>query len=702
MSLYQPTNIIPSLIGSFGNGVVDASDTNGMTVSWQVNGNSAMTAFEIKILSQNAASTVLYDTGKITSGCPFYGTDFAGRIQFFSYTISAAALSTASITNGNEYKLLITQWWSNADSITQSSASAFRTRAKPTLTISNLPEPLTARSYKFNASYSQANGDSINWVRWQIADVDKVDEPFFDTQNIYGTGELSAEYDGFFTDNTYAVRCTVQTESGVIADTDWNIFSCEYVVKPLEGLVSVCQTCTGVKLAWDNINYIVGRPVGSYRITGEHLFLDENSSVTWDNANGVPLSLSAPWAFAWKGKLGAVPSIGTVNAFTFTMGQWDMAVKVGSSGVTLSYHGTTLGSFTASQLASKTFLTEEDIFTFIITPTTFYARCETPSGGLYPANNLYPSNSLYPADNTSFASHNTQTSISYTQGTIGKVVLSGEQETYYVWVGGAEETAVFTSMMTGNTSYKPDDIASSVFYASFANGLNAGSTFIASDDYRGMLLYRKDEDDDNFHFVGYAPIGTFGMMDYGARSQVKAKWYAFPFGENSIIAYPLESPEYAPVFWNWTIYECEENMDSDYSTNSDTLTPVEIFSFSCNVSSSTISNENSPGILQNFTRYPTVQLAPQNYQAGTIEALIGNISSYHYSDTVEKRNAIWALSKTKNRLFLKNRKGDFLEIRISGSITMKTLDESKEQAQTVTLPWVEIKDTKMVSVAKRI
>ena len=74
--LYQPTNIYPSMTGSLGNGVVDAA--KDLRVTWQVNGNSAMVAYQITIYRNDSASTQLYSTGKQTQGCPFYGVDAAG------------------------------------------------------------------------------------------------------------------------------------------------------------------------------------------------------------------------------------------------------------------------------------------------------------------------------------------------------------------------------------------------------------------------------------------------------------------------------------------------------------------------------------------------------------------------------------------------------------------------------------------------
>ena len=51
--LYQPTNVYPSMTGALGNGVVDAN--GNLTVSWQVNGNSPLTAFQIVIYDFDAA-----------------------------------------------------------------------------------------------------------------------------------------------------------------------------------------------------------------------------------------------------------------------------------------------------------------------------------------------------------------------------------------------------------------------------------------------------------------------------------------------------------------------------------------------------------------------------------------------------------------------------------------------------------------------
>ena len=100
MGLNQPIYVSPSVAWGVGNGTIDA--TTGLEVSWRVTGNVPMTSFQINVMENTAASTLLYSTGEITDNCPFYGTDGDGNAIPFTYTIDAATLAANNITNGNE------------------------------------------------------------------------------------------------------------------------------------------------------------------------------------------------------------------------------------------------------------------------------------------------------------------------------------------------------------------------------------------------------------------------------------------------------------------------------------------------------------------------------------------------------------------------------------------------------------------------
>ena len=264
--LYQPTNIVPSLDGAVGNGVVDALED--LVISWQVNGNSPMTAFRIYLYHNDAASSLILDTGKRTTGCPFYGTDLYGDPVFFSYTISAAYLAFAGVVNGMDLKLILRCWWSAAEYVTLSSAAAFVTRARPTLSLTALPDPVTGRSQTFSVTYAQAEGDAMNRLRWRLAEADRTEAPFLDTLGAYGAIQPELSWDGFRAGVRYAVRCDIQTENGVDADTGWTEFDVRYAQAAAPGSVTAAREAEtgGLRLTWPASASIAGETVLGYAV----------------------------------------------------------------------------------------------------------------------------------------------------------------------------------------------------------------------------------------------------------------------------------------------------------------------------------------------------------------------------------------------------------------------------------------------------
>ena len=256
--LNQPTNIKPDEVN--GSGTVDI--TENLEVSWQITGGSAMTAYQIVIYSNSTNSTQLYSTGKVTLSTPFWGISASGAMQRYSVTISASDLATAGLTNGNEYKIIITQWWSANDSIEQSTASLFITRAMPTVAISNIVSPLSQNYYTFEGTYTQAQGDAIKWLRWEIADEDNtgtINEDFYDSGYIYGTGDLQCEYEGFFTGSAYNVKLTIETINGQQATTGWQRFWVEYNVSATSSTATASLTNNGyVLITWEAVESATG------------------------------------------------------------------------------------------------------------------------------------------------------------------------------------------------------------------------------------------------------------------------------------------------------------------------------------------------------------------------------------------------------------------------------------------------------------
>ena len=690
MAIYMPSQITPDVRSGLGAGTIDA--TQGMVVSWRINGSSAMTKFSITIYANDANSTQKYTTGELNTGCPAYGTTSTGQIQMFSYTLSAATLSGAGITNGNEYKLVIQQWWSNNDSVTQSSASVFVTRKDPTLTISAIGSGgvISTRYYTFTGNYSQAQGDALNWFRWQIAFANDTANPFFDSERITGTMDISAYYDGFFANTQYAVRLTCQTENGVEKDTGWVNFSCVYAVPSTTGgLTATCAPNTdAVRVEWTGIGSYPGTATGPYSISPDHLLtLPRNSIIYWENGIAKPMSLAAPWSVIWKG------TVGNSNADLFTVGENGSNITLSYSfagqSIVLTQNGTTV--------ATQTGIVNMPTITAVLTEDTLYLRVERPGGGLYPANTLYPSDSLYPAADDMITITTYTISVTYTQVDIDFASVGGYQicEFFEIINGDPSVDAINAAINDGD--YVPGSDGTDYFLADWTHGIDAGSLDIGGESVIGFAVYRGQEGSPILEKIAETDKEAEEVYDYGATSQQGPyTYYLFPIGQTKYLASPVISDSITPCWFNWTLIECEETSETNL------FSVLAAYRFRLNVGTGPMSNNNSPGILPNFTPYPKIQLSHQNYKSSTLSGLIGAVrwtnGQPEYIDTMALRDALFALSVTQNPLFLKSRKGDLIRVKIAGAISMQTYDSTQEQIQEASIPWVEVGSAKGVSL----
>lgn len=305
MALYQPSNIIPSSFAGEGFGTVDVNDSPFF--SWQVNGNSAMQSFQIDIM-QNDADSTLVKTISSRDGCPFYGKDNKGNPVMFTYAPSVSWLRW-ELENGRSYKFKITQFWketpnsSTLQQITQQSASVFITRTKPVVTLDNFISPVNGLNYTFLASYSQAQGDAIDWCRWQFAIINADgSKTILDDTGAINTGVLSYTVDGLMTGRTYSISLTVQTQNGVQATTGWTNFSVYYEVVPNETKASVTLQPDGSVLVDTGASLGIQPTISE---GAEYEFKDGSfklgtGNVRWNIPTGV--NYSSELLAKWKGR----------------------------------------------------------------------------------------------------------------------------------------------------------------------------------------------------------------------------------------------------------------------------------------------------------------------------------------------------------------------------------------------------------------
>lgn len=744
--LFQPTNITPSALGETGNGVVDI--TQDLNVSWQVNGNSPMTAFMISIYLNDANSAPVYTTGRRADNCPFYGVDYKGETRMFSVPIQANALVGAkgtsfysasggitaaetnyttfssavggahgnyyfrydgsdwylngntvsladygiSITgtaasgdtvtvvfgmiNGSTYKMVITQYWGENESVTQIAASAFITRSLPTISVDQVPDPLASRAYSFTASYSQAQGDTLAWVRWRIALASDLENPILDTQNIYGTSQLRVDYEGFFTGNSYAVSCTIQTENGVEIGTGWLTFAVEYSLASLAGNLTACRAkgASAVLVQWPLVTYIPGTAHGTYAVQNGNLLLGADGSVIWNSVNSGAMNFGTPWSIAYETRLAGE----SISLLTMETDSGALEISYKTPELTVNLSGTKLYAP----------IPPDSYISLILTPDHLYLRYTHATGGLTPSLTLYPSETLYPRADSQTTSEKKDGPVSYTQGNILDITLSGPQTCNYLWITAGDFPDDVIDQIYNHGGYEPTYAEGTYMLANFTDDLQGGSLAQYNGSLTGLALYRQEGDSPRLEYLATVPLSTQAILDYGARSQTAYMYYLFPTSDTVYVTDAVISDSITPVFWSWSVLECVLQDDGHYLIHAE-------YDFGKNLTSGEISNNNSPTVLGNFTPYPLVQPSPNLYRSGTLQSYIGTVdyaNGNKYSDTISLRDAITALGQSQNTLFLKNRKGDLIKIRISGPIGMTTDDNTREQAQTVSLPWVEVGD----------
>lgn len=679
MALFMPTNITPSTLGALGNGTVDA--TKALTVTWQVDGQNAMTAFEIKIMANTAESATLYDTGKLTNGCPFYGRDATGKTVFFSYTISAAALTQAGIANGSTYKLLITQWWSATESVTQQSASIFVCRAAPVLTITPYTTPVAQKKMTWTAAYSQAQGDAIIWVRWMLAQAANTEEPLHDTGNV-ATAQLAFTYDGLFTGQEYAIRCQVETVNGVTADTGWQTFQVEYTAAAYTGdvVTQVRADLSGVLVSWPGAYDIPGETEGEYNTADGKLTLAAGATLMWQQVKEKAMAFAPPWSAVWTGTLTALP----VTLVTMTGDDGTTAAL--TLGADYCRMTTTQADGTASTQQVQAAFSVGDKVTAALTLEGLRLYRQYYIDGLNPAQSLYPGTGLFPRSGQNLSAVYTLPVTTAGEMTAASVKLTGAQVCDYFWmVSGALSSAELAALMSG-AGYTPAWEERTLLLTNFSAGLNGGNVTTET-SFAGWSIYRLKAGETLLFHVADTPYEQNAIVDCSVKSQETYTYYIFGTGQNVFATNGISSPPVTPILWDWTILAAEEDENGTYRVD-------DVFRFRYNVTSGTIGNNNIPNALNNYTRYPTVQMSPANYQSGKVSGYIGSVGKDgQYSDTISRRDAIYALSTTRKTLFLKNRKGDLLRIFLNGAVAMDTQDSTRQQAQIASAPWVETRGT---------
>lgn len=801
--LFQPTNITPSSFAGVGGDLIDAAD--GMTITWQVNGTSAMTGYEIVIYQNDAASTQLYTTGVVTIS-PFYGVDGMGNAQFYSVTISASDLSTAGIVNGSGdgYKYKITQYWSSTDYIEQSAENFFVAQAAPTCSINTMY--LYTPSDPITATWSQTDGVGLDWVRWVVTELND-STVLIDTGNIH-TQVMQLDYNGWVNGASYSVTLSYQLQNGYSGTTNEIIYA---------QWTNVTQRGSASAYLGTNCSEIVVRyPVPSYgelqnpgaasaSITDGKLVNPSGSTLTW-NIETLVTNRAGSGGLAWSGTPSEAATLSIYSAFTAPTLWETLDVTFNPSGTVEWNVGTESGAYATGEIftgKTVTFLAgnntwyiavkrdADERITYIsdweqgniresngTNNDTAVTRCRTngaynfdgassvtitvPSG--YKLGGREYSGTPWSQDNyvgvafafmegsvtlTPVEGHYYRFTIAYVgDGTItpsdiptnscviveviggtggvnkysfdapitlsllngldsSTISLSGAQTCNFFGLtnGDASQTLVNT-LLSGNGA-QPEFTSAWLFLSDFSSTTGYQSIGSLDDvswagvtpDVSEVIVYRQETGVSVMQKLATVTNpNDIGMLaDYGVisgKSYTYSVQYLFDdsssLSANTVI---LTTNTVTPCYWDWLLAEAEEAPDGTFHI-------VAEYRFGLNLATESMSNNNVPVLMQNFTRYPTRQAMSANYRSGSLTAYIGRVdqTANVYIDTAAQADAIMALGASTNAKFLRSRKGELWKVDTAAATTLMLGDNYKEQPYTVALTWAEVGDASTASI----
>lgn len=660
--LFQPSNIIPSTLAGINESTIDAGSS--LYISWQLNGNSPLYAYKIQIFLRNSDGT-LTEKGNVTYilDVPIYPNDNKGNPQ--NCICSTERLwSSLGVENGNDYQLQLTQYWALSSSggipsdnyaVVQFSPTVFKARTTPTLSINSIPSVITSPAYKFTATYAQAQGDAINWARWQLFSGNTL---IADTLPI-STADLSFTYDGFIvSNNTFRIVCTVETANGVQV-SDEKTFTVQAELSATGTAVAKSQNAYSVVSNDITFPYfsIPGEASGtSPSFLAGLLNLENSSLVRWNNTNSGQLNISAPWSLSIKFTIKSttdnivIALSNDTNSLQIELTPGDLS-NDNQLRIRINNNYINLGSSTSYLINSA--LTA---FQIVVSPTKIY---------------LYSYRSGIEAMLAEFT-----ISLDSWQSSIENVVIYGARYYGWIWIGNKVLTS---SLSVSEAQWSNNDTA---FCTNFSQEtLDAGDI---NNLQSSFSIYRV-ENDGNAKKLVKLPRSYAQFRDFGVKSNAKYKYVITP-NANTIYGASVVSNE---------IYQCENayyliKAQNNINDDPDVYYVTGYWKFGNNIAYGAISNNNTPNWLTNFTGYRLRQPSSRKGRSGTLQALLSNTTNANYFDNVEKMQELYSASVSEDTFFLKDPKGNLFQVGISAPITQTINTKTGTQEVSVSISWEEI------------
>lgn len=688
MALFQPSNITPSSFAGVGGGTIDAYDKFQM--SWQLNGNSQLVGYCIDSYIKNADGTYTSvghfpPTGDLTNDFgiklkkvdpPVFPTDAKGNPTVFVATDTSGnnnswASSGMEFQQGKSYALYITQVWQEGTTlkkITQVAPSAIITRETPTLTITRVTNGINENSVKFIGTFSQAENDTISWAQWVLynADGDIIDDTF-----PIATMVLEYFYEGLLAGD-YRIVCTVESSSGQLVSAEQSFTISQDLPAGTQSPIAYCRSPYSL-ITWNKDAITTSIPPTVNRETE----FTEQSGDYWlgftkDSSTALPAGIE------WSKKY--------INGLSYDL--------LGFPGGSYIYLRCKISDGLGFTLYRGN---HQERVTLTFSKTNKKITIQSPSISVQPIEisliSEFLTIELNLVDKITIYDNGKVTSTSLTGfylSSIDSIYISCEDIDALV-AGVAVSTVPLTvtdnMFQDGNPSQKKSGI---LFLTNFANRkYNAGDT----DGLKSSkVFYRKEANEKQYLKMGVFDSTITSFKDFGIVPSKKFFYKVYNAYDGSYLTYE-DSNEISPYDTAYYLIEGSQTADEP-----NIFHVLRYWKFGNNISAGSVSNNNTPNWLTNFTGYRLRQASSRRGRSGTLQALLSNVSNVSYADTSDFMDSLYGASLSRNTFFLKDTKGNIYKVAISAPITQTINTKTNVQEVTVSIPWEEIGTMKNVAL----
>lgn len=187
------------------------------------------------------------------------------------------------------------------------------------------------------------------------------------------------------------------------------------------------------------------------------------------------------------------------------------------------------------------------------------------------------------------------------------------------------------------------------------------------------------------------------IIDYMVKNNTNYTYYLYPAAThsgNGVVLYPSITSEVKTDWGYWSLLVVDESEEENvFYLN-------KMFKFELNIVTDAMSNNAVVSVLQNFTKYPTIQYGTANYWSGGLSALCGYISCYDgsYVQTPDMIEELKSLTSDTRRKFLKDIEGNIWEVKITSAINITTEDNTAQKIKTAKIQWTEVGETSGISI----